>query len=255
MQKNNPNGSDPNRFPKDLLILMLSYAAEHTFRIAPVCKMWSEIVKLQPYWHRFVQKRLRKILHGLIDDERFKAIDIFINPPYDMEVKEIPFLTMRQRLGWMFNCHIVSFAMVAHKQGYNHFHFRDTQFLGMRGLGMRWVWHETHHNDFAVEFGFFGDDGYHQDSCKQHFSWFPLHPTLNKRFWVSRSFKNDYYELWEPVSKRFWRGPVKFQSKSLIPDEGNEYSHGKWYSMEDFVKEYPPGSIPEKIQRQISGWL
>ena len=103
MQKESPAGFDPQRFPKDLLILMLSYAAENTCAIALVCKLWSHIVVLERYWHHLVDKRLKDKLKGMIDEKRMANINVFSNAPYDIKMGQIRPLTLRERLGWMFD--------------------------------------------------------------------------------------------------------------------------------------------------------
>ena len=102
MQKQHQNGFDPQRIPKDILIEILSRRAEDAFNIALVCRVWSQLVKLERYWRGLVQLKLKSILGGIIDEERLKCVDVFCNAPYDLLVGQIQPLSLRQRVGWMF---------------------------------------------------------------------------------------------------------------------------------------------------------
>jgi len=242
------DGFDSQRIPKDLLIEILSYAAENTYNIALVCRAWSQLVKQERhrrrYWIRLVHFKLNKLIGGHIDKKRLALIDVFCNAPYDLHLGQIEPLSLRHRVGWMFSkggvvCH---FAEMHSYIDYQYFLFYDK----ITGDGMRWIWEDKCDVEFAVEFGTYDivhSPKYPQTFGGKYIRWFPLHPTLHKRLQLEGH--RNIYEIWDANRNQMWRGPAYSVQdtvtleKYMVPLFGPLESHdtpGVWYYLNDHTR-------------------
>jgi len=237
-------GFDPQRIPKDLLIEILSYAAENTYNIAPVCRVWSQLVKLERYWTRLVHSKLKQIIGANIDKERLAFIDVFCDAPYDLMLGQIQPLSFRQRIEWMFptNQNMKHHYRVMACGVYHCFTLCD----GGTGCGMRWIWDKKQRTDFAVEFGTYNIKSRRNVPVHgtTYIRWFPLHPTLHKQLRTSKSEtgKREYvHEIWDAERKQMWRGPARTyidpltQDCSKTPLENSGTLAGVWYGLNNYT--------------------
>jgi len=241
MQKLCADGFDPQRIPKDLLIWMLSYAAENTFNIALVCVLFSKIVKMQRYWEPLVRSRLTEKLGEELNIKRIAQVNVFCTAPYDILIGQIPPLTLRQQVGWIFAHSQVVFTIkdpsVYHNNPYVTFMFYDK----MNGRGIKWLVNPTDVTDFALEFGCYFDFEYIHEGT--YLRWFPFHRTLRKQLRKAYSpvvTATVLNEIWDPTRKQVWRGNAKYLCDSftlqghLVPN-GDDLS-GKWYYLYESEK-------------------
>jgi len=248
MQKLNVGDFDPQRLPKDILIEILSRTARDTWSIALVCKLWSELVKLERYWYKLVYAKIAAIIGDQIDKERLGLIDVFCTAPYDLHISQIEPFSFRQRLEWMFSSKLEQVEPVTRVRhqcaklnaSYHSFVLVDSG----SGKGIAWIWDKTDRTDFAVEFGYYyyaGDDRHYEYADNTYLRWFPIHPTLHKR--IQKPGPKYIYEIWDPDRKKMWRGRAMTminavtKAKNKVPPEDaydfGESGVGVWYDLND----------------------
>lgn len=197
------------------MVIIFSYAASHSAaNIACTCKALRDFTATPRFWEYAVRVALANRLAGRIHPLQLAQINVFAaTPPEAMAYS----LTMRQRVGWMFNTILSGVASLYRpplpnfSQEYGAFAIWNMA----TGYGMRWTWSLTQLDNFALTFGGW-EIGQrpvsYATTSSVAITLYSMHPTARRM--IKHTGNDPIYEIYDPIGDRTWVGPARLMKST-----------------------------------------
>jgi len=216
-------------FPWDVLLIIIGYAGRRSAHsIMLTCKRLRDYCQTKAFWEPAVRRALfRRLMPPYrILQRQFDAIDVFSS------ARGAEPLTLRQRVGWMFNSVVSGVASVYMTRPNMHhcFWIWDTK----SGDGIRWQCKHDQVDNFIAEYGAWTLDnlGSVPGVSKLHSSicLYPLHATALRSYIPDgNTLVRRIYEIYDPARDATWIGDsiIRYDEKRhviILP-----YGDGNWH--------------------------